>query len=344
MALNDSHNASLKYRRVIELSSSDSSDDEILAPKVKDCQPSNKTRRKRTLVTDISDLPVDSCKIYTSEIDNFRSKFLNNLASSKDKILKERQNVQEESLFENEKIKPVIKDVAQPPVLEESSAIDEVAIEDDDISVSPMKKNQKPRRSTAKLIKSLRQASSKAAQSLSLDIDDCEVIPCAAESDNQQITVKIRCESSIERLPLSMNDPFGKILPSLSNILGQPQNKLYLSLNGSSVQANQTPKSIDLKIYDIIDCYILLGHSSSTELNDSNKIHLLLQAKNDKKKLKIACNRYEPLKIVLQEYGKMKDVDIERLSLRFDGEKVNLDETPADLDMEDSECIDVIIN
>ena len=43
----------------------------------------------------------------------------------------------------------------------------------------------------------------------------------------------------------------------------------------------------------------------------------------------------------MKKFAEAKGVDLSTLTFQFDGEELSLTETPADLDMEEGDCVDV---
>ena len=45
----------------------------------------------------------------------------------------------------------------------------------------------------------------------------------------------------------------------------------------------------------------------------------------------------------MTEFAASKEIELEKLKFSFDGEKLDPESTPEDLDMEDGDCIDVVV-
>ena len=57
--------------------------------------------------------------------------------------------------------------------------------------------------------------------------------------------------------------------------------------------------------------------------------------------MKLVIGLAEKFSVVMKEYAERRGVTLQGLKFVFDGEIVNPNETPDDLDLEGEECIDV---
>ncbi|ESP04725.1 hypothetical protein LOTGIDRAFT_237262 [Lottia gigantea] len=104
------------------------------------------------------------------------------------------------------------------------------------------------------------------------------------------------------------------------------------------------------KLTDIIDCHINEntsenvsdGQNLQTDYNVRNAIVLCVQSQVRNSKVDITVDKTEPIRNLLEKYAAEKQLDISKLVFKFDGDDVNPNDTPEDLDMDDNDCIDVI--
>lgn len=147
---------------------------------------------------------------------------------------------------------------------------------------------------------------------------------------------------------------------------------LVLMLKERIIGFNDTPESINLKIYDIIGkifmrviinslIYFLIriildcGKTTSVvqerirvvENEDDSETHagmlmIILQTQDGRKsRVRLLVSKDEKFGNVLKKYCEKKSLEFGLFIMEFDGDKVKLDETPEDLDLDGGEIFDV---
>lgn len=170
----------------------------------------------------------------------------------------------------------------------------------------------------------------------------------AKEPDNQkQISVKIKCNSGIQRFPMKMIDSFVNIYKQMAHHVQVAEDQLTMFLNDRKIHCYDTPASIGLQVADIIDCYVRKpGDVSFDEddsiLEDPEVITLGVQTKASKSKLNIKIRMGDPLEKLMREFCKRQNISYENVIFQFDGETIRSHQTSSTLGLEDGDCIDVI--
>lgn len=78
-------------------------------------------------------------------------------------------------------------------------------------------------------------------------------------------------------------------------------------------------------------------------VGEKNPDSVCLKVQNADRKgmLNINISRYDKMSVLMHKYAKEKNVNLEKLKFLFDGEILDPNETPVDLDLDGGECIDV---
>ncbi|XP_013773278.1 NFATC2-interacting protein-like [Limulus polyphemus] len=169
----------------------------------------------------------------------------------------------------------------------------------------------------------------------------------AVKVDNcdREIQVKIRWRGSIHRISMKRGQKFGTVMSQLSDIVGACIEEIVLYFDEKTVQTEDTPDSLGLTVADILDCFIIKTKKMETERiaesSQANKITIKVQSQNTRQKLNFTVNKFSPLSSLMEDYAKQTNNLKKKLTFKFDGEIISHTDTPADLDMDDGDCLDV---
>ncbi|CAH1231425.1 NFATC2IP [Branchiostoma lanceolatum] len=134
-----------------------------------------------------------------------------------------------------------------------------------------------------------------------------------------------------------------KILRSMSEREGAPIDRVLLVLRDYTIQQADTPQSIGLHIADIIDCSISNASMAVEEeevASTEGKHELKIQGKERRTEKTFSVDKSEELLRIMQEYAAFRELPLNRLVFKFDGDVISPNDTPEDLDMEGGETID----
>ncbi|KAJ4931615.1 hypothetical protein JOQ06_010059 [Pogonophryne albipinna] len=136
----------------------------------------------------------------------------------------------------------------------------------------------------------------------------------------REIPLKIRCMTHVHKIPVLSSTPLSDVLTRLSVILDAPPPRLMLLRKEEELPANSTVGELGLGIADIIEC-VSKDRDSSQEFS---------------------LHRDAPLGSIFSQYmSKMSAPAKSKVRFHFDGCKVTDRQTPAHLDMEDGDIIEV---
>jgi hypothetical protein len=75
-----------------------------------------------------------------------------------------------------------------------------------------------------------------------------------------------------------------------------------------------------------------------------DEIELKIQRKGHKVPILIRINKNQKMRVLMLKCSECLELPEEKLRFSFDGESLNPNETPVDLDLEGGECIDLYIS
>lgn len=75
-----------------------------------------------------------------------------------------------------------------------------------------------------------------------------------------------------------------------------------------------------------------------------DEMELKVQRKGHKEPILIQIKKTQKMRVLMLKCAERLDVPVEKLKFSFDGESLNPNETPVDLDLEGGECIDLYIS
>ncbi|KAF3699696.1 NFATC2-interacting protein Nuclear factor of activated T-cells, cytoplasmic 2-interacting protein [Channa argus] len=184
--------------------------------------------------------------------------------------------------------------------------------------------------------------------------DDEDVIFINSDSGSQssqysssvrEIPLKIRCRPDVHKIPVLSSTPLSDVVTKLSIILNIPPSRLLLLREDVELATYSTVSELGLGIADIIDCVVMAAEERSEAIDDStssSNITVRLQGKDRDSSQMFSLHRDAPLGPIFTQYlSKMSAVAQRKVCFHFDGSKVTHSQTPAQLNMEDEDIIEV---
>ncbi|XP_063698548.1 DNA repair protein Rad60 [Culicoides brevitarsis] len=224
---------------------------------------------------------------------------------------------------------------------------------------SPRKKNRNPRNQTEEGIEVIDLISAPPLVLpgvINLDSDDEDnqkhkarhaASHDASFEDNYEMSIKLRWNGSIQKYPLRKYQHFQDLIEKLAKSENVEPSQVILTLGDSKIiQPQDTPDSIKYNI-----SMILSGRSISGELvptqtlnkkpkRDKNMIKIRVQSVEMKRPLEMYIDKTRKFAATRHTIAEELKIDSEKLRLKFDGELIDLDEAPVDLDFDGGEMID----
>lgn len=184
--------------------------------------------------------------------------------------------------------------------------------------------------------------------------DDDDVIIMTPDpspvSTERQIPLKVRCRTDIHKIQVLPSTPLSAVVEQLSVTLGVPSRRLLLLQEEAELSPNATVRALGLGIADIIECAVMADDTvqTDTEKTDASAgdgddlIKVRLQGKDRASAQEFSLHRDAPLGLVFSQYlSSLTEGAKKKVRFHFDGSKVSPQQTPAQLDMEDDDIIEV---
>ncbi|TRY95648.1 hypothetical protein DNTS_017848 [Danionella cerebrum] len=164
--------------------------------------------------------------------------------------------------------------------------------------------------------------------------------PSNAEDRGRVISLKFRCRTELYKIPLLTTAPLSKAVEQLALKLNVSSSHILLLKKDMDLPVHSSIAELGLGIADIIDCVIT--ENKREESSTSDVITVRLQGKEKTSLLEYSIKNNAPLGTVLDQYVSSWPARARRRAkFYFDGTRVSFDQTPADLDMEDGDVIEV---
>lgn len=186
----------------------------------------------------------------------------------------------------------------------------------------------------------------------STDDDDDDVIimtPTSGGHDSpyssavREIPLKIRCRTDVHKIPVLSSTPLKEVVTRMSVILNVPPPRLLLLREEVELPTDSTVGELGLGIADIIECVVMAAEDKG-EAGDSSSITVRLQGKDRNSLQEFSLHRDAPLGSIFSQYLSRVSVSApSKVRFHFDGSRVTHSQTPAQLDMEDGDIIEVWI-
>lgn len=172
----------------------------------------------------------------------------------------------------------------------------------------------------------------------------------SAESSENIIEVKVRCRTGIVKFPMKDTNSFLTIFEQLASRHDVPIGHCLLFNGDEFIEPHMTLTAAKITVADIIDFGIkkpeeieIEDNENDTDVESADSVRLQVQAKGIRQKFKVTILKSEPLLKVIIAFATKHNYDISLLKMYFDGELVDSSLTPLDFDMEDEDCIDMVV-
>ena len=161
------------------------------------------------------------------------------------------------------------------------------------------------------------------------------------KEETEYIKLKVVGQDSNEiHFRVKMSTQMGKLKKSYAERVGVPISSLRFLFDGRRINDDETPKALEMEQEDVIEVYQEQTGGASENKDeteyiklkvvgqDSNEIHFRVKMSTQMGKLK-------------KSYAERVGVPISSLRFLFDGRRINDDESPKALEMEQDDVIEV---
>lgn len=187
-------------------------------------------------------------------------------------------------------------------------------------------------------------------------VDDMNDNPDAEESsffEDYNYKLRINRSGRYERFSMTYKSKISDTLKDLIASLARSGKYLVLTKDGETVSLDSSPHSLKLSPGDVLDAIEIQPDKfmsatkkeddTTAQCIDTNVITLKLQDGNRKHSKEFLVAMDEPLIGLKEKYAQEFDIDIICMKLSFDGDTIDDQQTPEQLDMEDGCVVDVLL-
>ncbi|XP_073815530.1 DNA repair protein Rad60 [Musca autumnalis] len=177
------------------------------------------------------------------------------------------------------------------------------------------------------------------------------VLDISLEDDNPEMSVKVKWNGKPEAFKLRKYQKFSVIFQKLAERENAAIENIILNLDDRIITADDTPDSIDYKIFQFINGRVLTMNFNSPlavgkpgvtkKQRSANQISVKIQSDKWKRPLQIDIKKTDLFRILYIKCAEELSIGMDKISLSFDGEPLELNDTPADIDLEGGEVIDL---
>ncbi|XP_016089829.1 NFATC2-interacting protein [Sinocyclocheilus grahami] len=156
----------------------------------------------------------------------------------------------------------------------------------------------------------------------------------------REISLKFRCRTELHKIPILSTAPLSKAVEQLAIKLNVRPSQILLLNKDIDLPIHSSISELGLGIADIIDCVVT--ENKQEESDKRNVITVRLQGKEKASVQEYSLKKNAPLGSILSQYVSGLAASARRKArFLFDGSRVTHNQTPADLDMEDGDVIEV---
>ncbi|KAK2575876.1 hypothetical protein KPH14_007247 [Odynerus spinipes] len=193
--------------------------------------------------------------------------------------------------------------------------------------------------------KSTRNGTATKTQDISIVLD-CSSDEDIEKDENYDVNVKILWRSkTIHRLSVYNHDSFRKVFQYFADMENVSIEQILITKKDKVINLTDTPSSIGLSIIDILEGGIVDENMiAQKEQNiEENICQIKVQTAN-KESIIVPLKKNQPFKILIASCARQWNVSESSIKLYFDGESINVNDTPESLDLEQEACIDLRIS
>ncbi|XP_021934550.1 uncharacterized protein CG4449-like isoform X2 [Zootermopsis nevadensis] len=176
-------------------------------------------------------------------------------------------------------------------------------------------------------------------------------ISLTGDDDNYEMLVKVWWKFvKFDKFTIRRFQKLAPLFEHYSQLENVPQSQVLLTLNDVQVHPNDTPDSLKLTVANIIEggvttCIDMKSALAQEKLSlGVDEIELKIQRKGHKERISMRIKKNQKMRVLMFKCAEYLELPEEKLKFSFDGESLNPNETPVDLDLEGGECIDLYVS
>ncbi|CAL8265494.1 unnamed protein product [Gadus morhua 'NCC'] len=157
----------------------------------------------------------------------------------------------------------------------------------------------------------------------------------------REIQLKFRCRTEIHRISVVSSRPLGEAVEVLAVKLKVLPSRILLLRKETELPIHSSANQLGLSIADIIDC-VVMAEDTKQETQSNDIITVRIQGIDRGSTQEYSLHKEASLGSILSQYTASRSSGGQaKMNFQFDGSKITASQTPAQLDMEDGDVIEV---
>lgn len=167
--------------------------------------------------------------------------------------------------------------------------------------------------------------------------------PIEEDDDNDAFKVNVNTNGKIQRYSYRLNQKFVDLYKKISEQEAVPISSVFLYDGEKRIDIDDTPHSVGCKISTILTCRMMEMKGVAIKQKKKNQIELKIQSNKWKRPVVIKMSKLDNFKTAVEILCEQIEFKPEQISLRFDGDLIEMSETPIDLEFEGGEILDCLV-
>ncbi|CAL8287017.1 unnamed protein product [Boreogadus saida] len=157
----------------------------------------------------------------------------------------------------------------------------------------------------------------------------------------REIQLKFRCRTEIHRISVVSSRPLGEAVEVLAVKLKVLPSRILLLRKESELPIHSSANQLGLSIADIIDC-VVMAEDTKQETQSNDIITVRMQGIDRGSTQEYSLHKEASLGSIFSQYTASRSSGGQaKMNFQYDGSKITASQTPAQLDMEDGDVIEV---
>eukprot|EP01031_Cornospumella_fuschlensis_P047734 gene47734-58482_t len=169
----------------------------------------------------------------------------------------------------------------------------------------------------------------------------------ASSGAEAPITLKVRDQAGEEMVfRVKKNTPMKKIFEAYAQRLGLNVSALKFAVDGEAVKDDHTPKMLELSDDDQIDVFIRQtgGSGAGEDVKPDGEAAITIHVKQaNGESVAFKVKRSTKMQKICEAFANKMGIAVNMIRFLYDGTRLNMDDTPKFLEMEDGDQIDASI-
>lgn len=191
------------------------------------------------------------------------------------------------------------------------------------------------------------QLTAPALQNHSIILDnDLKPAEMSQDLEDRNFTLKLSLSGAYKQFRTTYKTRLCDTLRDLVNELQSQGKDLIITYDYKTLELNESPHSLNLSSGVILEAIeVVSGESASSRMSNPDEITIKVQDGNRKHTKQFRINKKEPICHLKEKYREeFKLSDTNTIKLTFDGDLLDDESTPEELDIEDDCIIDVMVH